>query len=318
MSERVRMMAMHSHGDKLFYIICAVAGAGVITSTVLFVQNQNQASEIETLRQEIRNFERELAETTAEYNQASSTALRLQSELDELKEDLDELADDYRDERDRNEEFEDQIRDLAGTVSDFDKLASIDEELLMKYSRVSFLSENYIPEKLTQIEEDWIAPNRGDEYFLDQAYRHLENLMEEAEDDGIDLSIVSAYRSFDEQGEIKGNFTQVYGTGANTFSADQGYSEHQLGTAIDFSTESIGYVLEEPFDQTPEFEWLEENAYKYGFILSYPPDNSFYIYEPWHWRFVGRDLARHINRTDDTFYTMDQREIDEYRLEFFD
>jgi D-alanyl-D-alanine carboxypeptidase len=309
---------MKHSGDKLFYAVCAVAAVGVIGSTALFMQTQEQTTQIARLTEANSTLQQTLNQTNANLAVASATAATLETELSELKEDLDELADDYRDERDRNEEFEDQIRDLAGTLGDLDKLASIDEELLMKYSRVSFLSENYIPERLKEIEEDWIAPNRGDEYFLDPAYRHLENLMEEAEDDGVDLSIVSAYRSFDEQGEIKGNFTQVYGTGANTFSADQGYSEHQLGTAVDFSTESIGYVLEEQFDQTPEFEWLQENAYKYGFILSYPPDNSFYIYEPWHWRFVGRDLARHINRTDDTFYTMDQREIDEYRLEFFD
>ena len=71
--------------------------------------------------------------------------------------------------------------------------------------------------------------------------------------------------------------------------------------------------------QTEAFEWLQENAYKYGFILSYPEDNEFYIYEPWHWRFVGTDLARHLDRSSkETFYTMEQRDINEYLLELFD
>jgi hypothetical protein len=62
-----------------------------------------------------------------------------------------------------------------------------------------------------------------------------------------------------------------------------------------------------------------DNAHRYGFILSYPEGNDFYIFEPWHWRFVGRDLARHLDRNEDeTFYTMDQRDINEYLLEIFE
>jgi D-alanyl-D-alanine carboxypeptidase len=109
----------------------------------------------------------------------------------------------------------------------------------------------------------------------------------------------------------------VYGSGANTFSADQGYSEHQLGTTVDITDETVGGTYAS-FAQTEAYEWLLDNAYKHGFILSYPEGNEFYIFEPWHWRFVGTDLARDLQRSDDDFYTMDQREIDKYRLEMFD
>lgn len=304
--------------DPILYLIGVIAVLGIATGSYYYVESREQASEIEALRAERSALEAERSSLTTELAAASSTVAELENDLEDLQEDIEDLADDYRDERNRNEEFEDQIRDLAGTLGDLEKLEGIDEELLAKYSKVYFLNENYIPERLTKIEEDWVAEGIGDEYFHTRAYEHLEDLMEAAEDDGIDLKIVSAYRSFDEQGEIKGLHTQVYGEGANTFSADQGYSEHQLGTTIDFSTPAIGNQLLESFEDTPEFEWLEENAHEYGFILSYPRGNEFYVYEPWHWRFVSTELAQDLERRDETFYGMEQREINDYLLEFFD
>ena len=61
-----------------------------------------------------------------------------------------------------------------------------------------------------------------------------------------------------------------------------------------------------------------DNAYKHGFTLSYPEDNEFYVYEPWHWRFVGKDLARDLHREDRRFYDVEQRELDTYLISIFD
>ena len=109
----------------------------------------------------------------------------------------------------------------------------------------------------------------------------------------------------------------IYGAGANQFSADQGYSEHQLGTALDFATTEIGAGFD-GFEKTDAYRWLLDNAYQYGFILSYPQNNNYYQFEPWHWRFVGRDLAKKLSKEDKNFYDLDQREIDEYLISFFD
>jgi len=308
---------MNQNNHLPFYFVGAVAAVGVIGSTFLFVQNADKTKELNVLTQERNTLLLEINNKTIELNNASSSAFALNEELTELKNDLNDLADDYRDERDKNEEFEDQIRDLAGTLGDLDKLASVDEELLSKYSKVFFLNENYIPERLKEIPDKYILEGKKDQYFHANAYDHFEDMMRAAERADIDLKVISAYRSFDEQNELKGQFTQVYGEGANAFSADQGFSEHQLGTTIDLTVESVGGTFTS-FAETEAYEWLLDNAWRYGFILSYPEDNSFYIFEPWHWRFVGEDLARHLDRTDDTFYTMDQREINEYRLGFFD
>ncbi|MDO8660010.1 MAG: M15 family metallopeptidase, partial [Candidatus Parcubacteria bacterium] len=99
--------------------------------------------------------------------------------------------------------------------------------------------------------------------------------------------------------------------------ADQGYSEHQLGTTVDFTTPKIGGSFEK-IDKEPAYQWLLENAHRYGFILSYPEGNSYYQFEPWHWRFVGVNLAIELKKQNINFYDMPQREIDTYLISIFD
>lgn len=308
---------MNFKSDITLYIIGAIAITGITASSYLIVEGRNKDSEIEKLFQERNSLIDETNNMNAKLEVANTAVLELQTELDELHEDLEDLADDYRDERNRNEEFEDQIRALSGTLGDLDKLANTDKELLAKYSKVYFLNENYIPTKLKEIPSKYILEGKKDQYFHADAIEHLEDMLDAASRDDIDIKIVSAYRSFDEQTDLKGQHTQVYGTGANTFSADQGYSEHQLGTTVDLTSTEVGGTFTE-FANTEEFEWLQKNAYRYGFILSYPEGNSFYVYEPWHWRFVSTDLARDLNRNKDSFYDLDQRKLDEYLLNFFD
>lgn len=303
---------VHKPGP-LSYTLLTLTGISVAVAGFLGFLAYDQREQIEVLTSTNTTYQAEL--TTA-----SSTIMQLQNELVSVRDDLEDLADDYRDAQDENEEFEDELRNLAGTLDEFERLQEIDEELLQKYSKVSFLNENYLPSRLVEIDPDYVfdRPDIADEYFHAEAYEHLEDLMRRAEGAGHDLQVISAYRSFDEQTELKGQFTDIFGEGANAFSADQGFSEHQLGTTVDLTTPEVGGTFQS-FGETEAFAWLQDNAYKYGFILSYPEGNDFYIYEPWHWRFVGRDLARDLNRDDErTFYTMDQREIDKYLLEIFD
>lgn len=308
---------MKLSNDVTLYIAGTIAIIGIITATYLALENDKQQDQIETLLQERNSLLQQNNQKKADLVVASTTISELKTELTTIREELGDLADDYRDEKNRNEAFEDQIRDLAGTLGDLDKLSKTDKELLAKYSKVYFLNENYAPERLKQIDDKYILPGKKDQYFLAGVIGHLEEMIDDAKNDGFDLKIVSAYRSFDEQVDLKGQFTQVYGSGANTFSADQGYSEHQLGTTVDLTNPAVGGAYLS-FKDTPEYQWLLDNAYKYGFILSYPEGNEFYVYEPWHWRFVGVDLARDLNKKDKTFYSMDQRDIDQYLITFYE
>lgn len=239
---------------------------------------------------------------------------RLQLTVDELAESEDRL----RGEKERNDDMEDQIQEIAGTVSDLDKLSKTDKELLQKYSKVYFLNEHYIPESIKDIDDEWKYSEDKELKLHSKVIPFFEDMVEEAKDDSIDLWVVSAYRSFYDQASLKGAYTVTYGSGANAFSADQGFSEHQLGTTIDFTTANMGGGLTGAFAATPAYEWLIENAHEYGFTLSYPANNDYYIFEPWHWRFVGVEFATYLKENDLHFYDVAQREIDQYLLHIFD
>lgn len=218
----------------------------------------------------------------------------------------------------KSERLLDEFDEVNRNVQDLEKLAKTDPELLRKYSKNYFLNENYHPTNLIKIPTKYTFLKNRDYQIREDVWNYLQDLMDDAKDDGMDLQIISAFRSFGEQSILKGAYVNIYGAGtANQFSAEQGFSEHQLGTTIDFTTTKVGSTYS-GFSNTEEFKWLKDNAYKYGFILSYPENNSFYQYEPWHWRFVGRKLARSLDRSEKSFYELSQREIDEYLINLFD
>ena len=242
---------------------------------------------------------------------------KLIAALKEKNIELESLGYNLEREKEKIKEIEDEIGDALKTVKVLDKLSKTDEELLQKYSKVYFLNEHYIPSPIAAIPEEYLSVNKNLS-IKSEVLPFLEALFEEAKDDGVDLKILSAYRSYEQQASIKYGYTVVYGTtAANTFSADQGYSEHQLGTTVDFTNTTIGAGLS-GFKATPEYAWLLENAHKHGFILSYPEGNSYYQFEPWHWRFVGKELAEYLHDEEKGFYDIDQRKLNEYLISIFD
>jgi D-alanyl-D-alanine carboxypeptidase len=179
------------------------------------------------------------------------------------------------------------------------------------------LNEHYVPESLKQIDNEWKYTEAKDLKLHSKVVPYFNKMVSAAKADGVDLWVVSAYRSFEAQAQLKGAYTVTYGSGANAFSADQGFSEHQLGTTMDFTTKGLSGGLD-GFGNTEAFTWLQNNAHKYGFVMSYPPNNSYYVYEPWHWRFVGEKLAKDFHNAGAYFYDWDQRKIDGYLVNIFD
>jgi LAS superfamily LD-carboxypeptidase LdcB len=252
------------------------------------------------------------------YQEANQSTEFVEAEIDRYANQSVSLITLLRSEKEKNNEFQNQIRDIVGTVSSLNKLAQTDKELLEKYSKVYFLNEHYIPEKLAQVPSEYAFPKDKNLELHEKVLPYMLALLKDSKDAGMHLKITSAYRSFGEQGTLKQGYTVVYGKGtANQFSADQGYSEHQLGTTVDFTTdETLGNFNK--FKTTPEYKWLKDNAYKYGFTLSYPEGNTYYQFEPWHWRFVGKNLARRLQEDKTFFYDLDQRVIDNYLISIFD
>jgi len=211
-----------------------------------------------------------------------------------------------------------EIGAISGTVGTLEKLSKTDPELLQKYSKVFFLNEHYEPSRLVEIPDAFEYYEERHSKIHEAVWPYLQLLLESAKRDGVDLYVYSAFRPFSEQQALKSQYKVTYGEGtANQFSADQGYSEHQLGTTIDLITTGIGGTLD-GFETTVAYEWLLNNAYRYGFVLSYPENNGFYVFEPWHWRYVGITLATNLKNQGKHFYDLDQRTIDEYLVHFFE
>lgn len=268
----------------------------------------------------VRALGSELAEARAraasEAGAASARVAALEADLAAAQEERQDLEEKLRTEAKKNDSFEAQIRRISGTVNVLDRLSKTDPELLQKYSKIYFLNENYAPSRLAEIPRDYAYEDKLLTFHA-QALPYLESLVDAAREDGVDLRVASAYRSFTTQAALKSGYRVTYGSGANAFSADQGYSEHQLGTTVDFTVPEVGGTFA-GFEKTEAFAWLQDNAYRYGFILSYPAGNAYYQFEPWHWRFVGDDLARHLHREERNFYDLDQRAIDEYLVDLFE
>jgi zinc D-Ala-D-Ala carboxypeptidase len=114
---------------------------------------------------------------------------------------------------------------------------------------------------------------------------------------GHPLAIVAAYRSFQQQGDLlQQRITELGQVRAGRRVAMPGHSEHQLGTAIDFTSKGLPDVSPAWAD-SPTGQWMAQNSWQYGFVLSYPNkkmDVTCYRGEPWHFRYVGRRVAARV------------------------
>ncbi|HEY5806065.1 MAG TPA: M15 family metallopeptidase [Candidatus Saccharimonadales bacterium] len=129
----------------------------------------------------------------------------------------------------------------------------------------------------------------------------LEALAKAAASEGVNLMIISAYRSYETQINIYNSEVRGFGQAqADRESARPGHSEHQTGWAADIGTASGKCEIKTCFADTSEGQWLAANAYKYGFVIRYPDGKEHitgYMYEPWHIRFVGTELSGEMYKT---------------------
>jgi D-alanyl-D-alanine carboxypeptidase len=132
----------------------------------------------------------------------------------------------------------------------------------------------------------------------------MEKMFAAAAKAGVPLRIASAYRSYNTQTAVFNAEVNAYGLAkAESESARAGHSEHQTGLAADLEPYDRKCEIADCFADTPAGTWLAENSYKYGFILRYPKgkeNQTGYRYEPWHFRYVGKDLAAQLNKSGQT------------------
>ncbi len=143
----------------------------------------------------------------------------------------------------------------------------------------------------------------------------LTALREAAEANSTPLSIIAAYRSYAQQAGLYERRVEELGDSeAGSRVARPGHSEHQLGTTIDVTTEGEADV-DQSWGATPTGQWVATHAHEYGFLLSYPldgEDRTCYDYEPWHLRYVGRELASNVIDSGQTLreYLWQQNPVD--------
>ncbi len=157
--------------------------------------------------------------------------------------------------------------------------------------------------ELKIIAEAYRGTKESAKYLDKRVVEYYESMCKAATKDGFDLWAVSAFRTYEYQeqnynrkvNELKrtGKSEEVAKSEAAKVVAIPGTSEHNLGLAVDILS------VDESFENTAEFRWLQQNAANYGFILRYPKDKQSItkiIYEPWHYRYVGVEHAKEINR----------------------
>ena len=169
------------------------------------------------------------------------------------------------------------------------------------------LDEDFVPDDLVEFDQEYC--NDEVQEGNREAVVAFKNMYEAAKKEGLGLVINSSYRSYQDQENICNTFKDLYGEGYVTkYVALPGFSEHQTGLAFD-----IGSTSSKIFAESKEYEWMKENAYKYGFILRFTRSNAYitgFRSEPWHYRYVGKKIAKYIYENDISF--------EEYYAEFLD
>ena len=179
------------------------------------------------------------------------------------------------------------------------KQTDISKNNLMLVNKFHNLAKDYSPKDLVDVPNTY---GYGTNQIKKEVYENFLNMWNDAKKEKLSLIITSAYRDYKYQDQLWTSYSASKGDKwADSVAARAGYSEHQTGLAIDVVT--YGSTMDS-FEKTDEFKWLNKNAYKYGFILRYPKGKekiTGYSYESWHYRYVGKEIAKKIHKEKITF-----------------
>ena len=185
-------------------------------------------------------------------------------------------------------------RDYAYYTNVQSSNTSLDDLLLV--NKYYALDENYIPSDMISI-----SPYGSVKMVRIAALAFIE-LCEQAKEDGYTIIGISGYRSYQTQENLYNRYLQKDPQNVvDTYSARAGHSEHQTGLAIDVSSNNADILT---FEISSSFKWMKENAHLCGFILRYQKgkeDITGYKYEPWHYRYVGKEIATLLHQTGMTY-----------------
>lgn len=171
------------------------------------------------------------------------------------------------------------------------------DNILVLIKKGFAVDASYVPDDLVKVSIP-IAPDNEHNMLRKEAADALKEMYDDALKENLHLVLNSGYRSYQQQKEIYDEYFRIYDeVTAGGLVAMPGTSEHQLGLGIDLTSQSVIDGNKFVFGDTDEYVWVVENAYKYGFILRYPSENSNLtgtVNEPWHFRYVGKEAAKEI------------------------
>jgi len=183
---------------------------------------------------------------------------------------------------------------FCGLANPEDAIILTDEEALSYLALVNRcyrVSREFEPNDLSVVDVESVNMNWGPHLMRESAARALEDMFQAAAEEGLVLLARNGYRTHERQEMFHQNAIDRWGPEeGRRVSAVPGHSEHQLGLAMDITAHSVDARLIEAFSVTPEGFWVSQNAHRFGFIISYPygrEQDTGFIYEPWHIRFVG-------------------------------
>lgn len=160
---------------------------------------------------------------------------------------------------------------------------------------------NYAPHDLVVPNAPLRVPGNESMQLRAETAGALEAMFAASKAAGAPMMISSGYRSYSYQTSLYGGYVKSVGQAqADSVSARPGYSEHQTGLTVDVEPLDQKCGVEVCFGELPAGKWVAEHAYEYGFLLRYPADKvavTGYSYEPWHLRYIGKDLAAELQRT---------------------
>ena len=218
-----------------------------------------------------------------------------------LKKNLDKYLTYYKDHQDLTPTL---VVALINTRSNEDwytnpKDADTSKNNLLLVNKFNGLAADYEP-NLVDV-SNWYSYGENNK-LTEETYNAFKDMFNAAKENGLKIIATSCYRSYDTQKRIYDTDVYQYGEEVTNESvAKPGYSEHQTGLAIDVL--APGTALSN-FHETEEYTWLINNAHLYGFILRYPEDKTNitgYAYESWHYRYVGKEVAKIIHDNNITF-----------------
>lgn len=194
-----------------------------------------------------------------------------------------------------------ELADTASTTAPLPAPEESCDDLRVLVDRTHPLPHDYYPKDLVPLWA-YVVPTLGGAEMLlrREAAEHLGRMVEDAAADGEELMVASAYRSYVDQRISYARLASIYGSEAGTMSATPGHSQHQLGTAVDFTNAEAGYEVWRPFGDTSASYWLREHAREYGFVLAYPSGRETetgYQWEPWHYRYIGPENAERLDES---------------------